>query len=280
MSDEQRGYPGAPPGWYADPAGGPGQRWWDGYAWSDAVVAPTTPPGPPPPWAAASVRMSSAAASSLVKSELSMAGLARLTLAYPAISSFIVLLFIRVNATQLRSVGHQFRQINLAAQNGQPAPVLHIPTLNSGTSALLSLNWLLALAALVISLVWQHRAASAARAVGLYARHSPAWGVGSWFVPVVSFWIPFQAIADCLRPDDTNRILVSRYWLFTIGAGVCMLAAVIASLFSSPASLVLCIPAALLSLGVLATAPKVVATIGAAHRSLLEQVGQTSSAGV
>ncbi len=41
------GYPGAAPGWYADPAGGPGQRWWDGYAWTAATVLPEVPPPPP-----------------------------------------------------------------------------------------------------------------------------------------------------------------------------------------------------------------------------------------
>lgn len=45
------GYPGAPPGWYPDPAGGPGLRWWDGYAWTDSTVLPEQPP--PPPWASA-----------------------------------------------------------------------------------------------------------------------------------------------------------------------------------------------------------------------------------
>ena len=48
---EHSGYPGAPPGWYPDPAGGPGQRWWDGYAWTEATVLPQHPP--PPPWAGA-----------------------------------------------------------------------------------------------------------------------------------------------------------------------------------------------------------------------------------
>lgn len=31
-----------PPGWYADPAGGGGQRWWDGTAWSQ-LVTPASP---------------------------------------------------------------------------------------------------------------------------------------------------------------------------------------------------------------------------------------------
>jgi len=40
---------GPPPGWYRDPAGGTGQRWWDGHAWTGHVHAPApggygTPP--------------------------------------------------------------------------------------------------------------------------------------------------------------------------------------------------------------------------------------------
>jgi hypothetical protein len=34
--------PVTPPGWYADPAGSPLQRWWDGNAWTDHVHDPAT----------------------------------------------------------------------------------------------------------------------------------------------------------------------------------------------------------------------------------------------
>lgn len=34
-----------PPGWYPDPSGRPGTRWWDGGAWTEHV-------GPVPPWVA------------------------------------------------------------------------------------------------------------------------------------------------------------------------------------------------------------------------------------
>jgi hypothetical protein len=33
-----------PPGWYPDPAGGPGRRYWDGAHWADQVAVPSTPP--------------------------------------------------------------------------------------------------------------------------------------------------------------------------------------------------------------------------------------------
>jgi len=37
-----------PPGWYPDPAGGAGARWWDGQGWTDHVQQPTPPPAPGP----------------------------------------------------------------------------------------------------------------------------------------------------------------------------------------------------------------------------------------
>lgn len=38
--------PPPPPGWYPDPGGGPGARWWDGQGWTEHVQQPT-PPAPP-----------------------------------------------------------------------------------------------------------------------------------------------------------------------------------------------------------------------------------------
>jgi hypothetical protein len=62
----------------------------------------------------------------------------------------------------------------------------------------------------IVACVWQHRAAAAARAQGFPARRSPAWGVGSWFVPVVNLWMPYSALRDCLPPGDPRRAHVLR----------------------------------------------------------------------
>ena len=109
---DQSGYPGAPPGWYPDPAGGPGQRWWDGYAWTESTVLPQQPPPPPwatasppqgppttiAPWAEASQRLSTFNTASLVDNELRLASLARFAIVLPAVYWLFTLIENRVNA--------------------------------------------------------------------------------------------------------------------------------------------------------------------------------------
>lgn len=51
-------------------------------------------------------------------------------------------------------------------------------------------------------LLWQHKLAYAVPPETL--RRSPGWHVGSWFIPVVNLWFPFQNILD-LRRAITSR---------------------------------------------------------------------------
>jgi hypothetical protein len=189
------------------------------------------------------------------------------------VSSLLLLLFARVNASQLRSVGHQFHLSILASQHNLPAPTLTVPPLNGPVGAIISINWLISLVAIVISLIWQQRSALAARSLGLPARHSPGWGVGSWFVPIVWFWIPFQALTDCLEPGHPARRLLLRYWICGVGTGLFLVAALFSAFFSPAVSLVLSIPAALLALGVIALAPQVVTAISGTHRAPTASTG-------
>ena len=99
------------------------------------------------------------------------------------------------------AVGHQFRLDYEAAEHSHART--HGPSPLSLTRALLVS--LVFVVAVIFALIWQHRAASAGRALGLPASHSPAWGVGSWFVPIVNLWMPYQALRDCLPPGDPRR---------------------------------------------------------------------------
>jgi hypothetical protein len=287
---EHTGYPGAPPGWYQDPAGGPGQRWWDGYSWTEATVLPQHPPPPPwasaaaplqppsemAPWAAASERLNTHTSTQRIDDELRLVPVARLAVALPAVYFLVSLLLQRANATQLRNAGHQFRVDWHDAQHGITPPPYHA----SGT-ALTPVGLLVGLvtvAAVIVACIWQHRAASAGRALGFPARHSPAWGVGSWFVPIVNLWIPYAAVRDCLPADDPRRQRVLQWWIAWLCTGFLSSAAGATALFSTGVALVLSVPAALACLAVIAWAPGIVMAIAASHRETMAQAAGRAGA--
>ena len=274
---EHTGYPGAPPGWYPDPAGGPGQRWWDGYAWTEATVLPQHPPPPPwanaappqgpaaqvAPWAVASERLSTYTTTSLVRDELGTVPIARLAVVMPAVYYFVNLIVQRVNADQLRSFGHQIRVHWDDAQAGVTAPPYHG---GSGFSPVTLLVGLLTVGAIVVACIWKHKAASAARALGFPWRRSPAWGVGCWFVPVVFLWMPYGAVRDCLPPEHPHRARVLHWWIAWLAMAFLSAASGLCALFSSSLALALSIPAALACLAFAAWSPGIVMAIAHAHR--------------
>jgi hypothetical protein len=283
VSDEVSGYPGAPPGWYADPAGGLGQRWWDGYAWTETTVLPATvpPPPPPPPHPTSSYGAAyptppppyvagqpwaptAADARTLVAEELRISPLARLAIAFPAVTSFLDVIAWVSNASQWRSFGHQFHVAMVAEQNHQTAPQLTVPSSWGGLTTLLGF---IGIAAIIVECIWQYRAARAARALHWPAKRSPGWGVAFWFIPVVNLWMPYQALRDCLAPTDPNRAIVLRFWLLTLGMGIGGALTIIGLMTSTPVGEVFGVISAVCALGVLATAPRVVAAIASAHRT-------------
>ena len=284
---EHSGYPGAPPGWYQDPAGGPGQRWWDGYAWTEATVLPQHPPPPPPwtgaappqgpasqvaPWAVASERLNTAAATKRVDDERGMVPVARFAVAIPGVYFLVSLLLQRANADQLRSAGHQFRIDFRDAQHNITPPPYHAP--GNSLAPIGLLVGLLTIAAVVIACIWQHRAATAGRALGIPSQYSPAWGVGCWFVPIVNLWMPYGAVRDCLPPGHPQRARVLHWWLALLVAWILSVAAGITALFSTGTGLALSIPAALACLAVIAWAPGIVVAIATSHEEALATQNQ------
>ena len=189
----------------------------------------------------ATQRLSAYNATALVEAELRMRNVARVAVALPAACSIVNLVIWRITASRYLAVGHQFRLDWEDAQHNITPPPYHGPSAVTPAGLVVSL---VSVVAIIFALIWQHRAASAGRALGLPAGQSPAWGVGSWFVPVVKFWVPYQAVRDCLPPGDPHRQRVLQWWiawLVTIGVGI---AFGITALFSTGGALALAIPIA------------------------------------
>jgi hypothetical protein len=199
-----------------------------------------------------------------VGEELQISRWARIAIAFPALVSLVDMITWVANASQWRTFGHQFSVAWTAAQNHQTVPTPTPPDSFGGISTILAL---FAIAAIVVECVWQFRAASAARAMGLPAKRSPGWGVGFWFIPVVNLWMPYQAIRDCLAHDDPNRAMVLRYWLLYLGMELGVGLTIIGLAASTPVGVVFALGTGLCALGVLATAPRVVVSIAVAHRA-------------
>ncbi len=106
-----------------------------------------------------------------------------------------------------------------AGQSGTTVPTP--PTVPAGYSLLSDLIAIVLIVADIVLLIWQYRAASAARALGLPARRSPVWGICSWIVPVVNLWFPYQSICDCLPPGHPSRRRVLRFWLALVAGECC-----------------------------------------------------------
>jgi len=289
--NEPTGYPGAPPGWYPDPAGGPGQRWWDGYNWTDATVLPAHPPPPPwatapappagqavqvAPWAVASQRLTTFTSGATVDAELRMARIGRIAVAVPAACAIANLVVTRFNEDRLLAYGSYFRLVWHDTQNQITPPQYTGPSPSTPLSLVVSL---LFVAAAIVALVWQHRAASAGRALGIPSGMSPAWGVGCWFVPIVNLWMPYLAVRDCLPAGDPHRARVLQWWMAWLVAQALGIAVSVSSVFSSGTALALSIPAALAYLAVVAWSPGIVSAIAAAHREAMQRLSGVPGSG-
>ena len=177
-----------PSGWYPDPGGPPGARlrWWDGNAWTTHVKATVNPTAPQ---AALDLQAERDDAERARKGLVAGAALYGLQFVLVAI----------VYHALLHNFFHQISQ----AQNGTATGAT--TTISPGypiASLFLNVISLGLLAVGIIFLIWIHRAATLARRAGLPARHSPAMAVGSFFIPIVNLWFPYQATVDLLPSID------------------------------------------------------------------------------
>ncbi len=128
------------------------------------------------------------------------------------------------------SVWASFRTM-LTTPNARP-PTYVLPNETRSLALLSNALYFGTVAVAVVFLVWQHSAASTARDLGYPARRSPALGVGSWFIPVVGLWFPYQALRDCLLPGHPARPSSLTAWLAHISGGVLLSVAVLTTLLA------------------------------------------------
>lgn len=85
---------------------------------------------------------------------------------------------------------------------------------------LAGLTSLITIGAGVCWLIWQHRAASSVPPASL--RRSPGWHVGSWFIPVVAWWFPFQNVKDIVRGSNApvSGGLLGGWWALWIASSL------------------------------------------------------------
>ena len=85
---------------------------------------------------------------------------------------------------------------------------------------LAGLTGLLTIAAGICWLIWQHRAASSVPPASL--RRSPGWHVGSWFIPVVAWWFPFQNVKDIVRGSHAavSGGVLGGWWALWLASGL------------------------------------------------------------
>jgi hypothetical protein len=190
-------------GWYPDPGGQPVWRWWTGSEWS-----PYWAPMAPAPYQQSPVAL-----------QASQARLDRLVavgiLVYVGVG-IVRVLFDWHYANDFANLFHWWRQVFDTAGTNEPVP----PRPPTALPPWLSLTSLVTITVEVFFFIWQYRAARVARALTYPAKHSPGWGIGFWFVPVVNLWMPYQAIRDCLPPQHAARRDVLSAWLLLIAVTV------------------------------------------------------------
>ena len=231
------------PGWFPDPWGHAPLRYWDGGQWTGYTSAAA----PAVPYRGDPARHRSR--------EVRLRGWAQAGAAGWALTAVVQML---ISSSEVRSFRNQVQAIRNAGVTGERV-TFHLPFAWSGSAL-----GLLGLAVAVAFLCWQYSAASVARDLGYPARVSPGLGVGGWFIPIGSLWLPYQALVDCLPPAHPARGRCLYSWLAFMGYSVTYMVVFVVGLLGGPVGPFEVVAAGLLAVSV-AVGSTCIAAIEADH---------------
>lgn len=243
---------GPPAGWYSDPAGGVGSRWWDGVGWTEHVrsTAPTLTPDEPvdevapasPMFEHAEVEPPSSATPSsapsftpdgfatypaipihtdyrahllgdVVPRERSSARWGQRALVLYGASMLGHGVLGLIYRAQLAQVFHWIHEVFIAAENGSGSHLPSAPVSVGNYASWSDIDNLALALGIILFLVWQHRASSTARLLGVPSRLAPGFGVFAWFIPVVNLVLPGIVFADLLPKGHHSRRSLILWWV-------------------------------------------------------------------
>ena len=192
-------------------------RWWDGYGWTEHASDPVDPsatvsayPGYQAGWASVPSMTSEPSVHDRFAAETKKAPWARRVVVCYVVFTVLGFLGAWKQSPQIHQAFHDLR---VQLDNGGRQYQYHA---HSSLNAFTVIGFPFEAAFYVVVLMWQFQAAKTARLLNLPATHSAGLGVGSWFIPVVGLWFPYQALRDCLPPDHPGRRTVARLWTFFI----------------------------------------------------------------
>lgn len=204
----------APPGWYPDPWRQAPLRWWDGREWTANTLTPTVGVTP---------------ILDLGREEQACRRVrwAAIILAAGQVVAVLAFGFMARGAREM-----------ITYLMANPAP--ETAPEGSGTFglafAMLLVYSPLGLTTQVLLVVWFHRAVANGAALGLRGPRDPTVAVISLFIPILSFWWPYESLRDCVPSSAAaTRKRILRWWLlYLFGPLTWILGAPIAA-FNLPA---------------------------------------------
>ncbi|HEX4819650.1 MAG TPA: DUF4328 domain-containing protein [Acidimicrobiales bacterium] len=247
------------PGWYPDPWRPGRRRWWDGTSWTDHTWDPTAPP---PPSVAAAPSMFAPDPRRDLRDEANASMWAKR--GYIAFVVGRALGFLLSIVVFSQFADHAREVLDTGGRVQQDTTALSV------VNPLCSLVSLLGFVAIII---WSYKAATVAGNLHYPAVRSPVWAVVGWIIPVVNFWFPYQAIRDCLAPDNPERRTVILWWAFFLASTLVWLPAMILALFGSLAiAYSFAVPAFLFAAMELSLGRRVIDAVEADHAAAINRL--------